>query len=127
HVDARPDDGTLIGERRITAIVYCNSDWQTTNGGELRLWPQGRLGAATQPLDITPMGGKCVLFLSGCVPHQVMPTSRDRIAVTMWARILISISVAQHYTAWKAGHMQVSFIDSFLSEPFRRVGSQSGN
>merc|ERR1712032_562693 len=80
HTDAKPDDGTLRSERRITAIVYCNDCWHTDHAGELRLWPAGQRG---KPVDIGPTAGRLVLFLSGCIPHQVMQTHCDRVAVTM--------------------------------------------
>ena len=35
-------------------------------------------------LDVAPLGGRCVLFLSGAVDHAVLPTHFERIAVTSW-------------------------------------------
>jgi len=35
-------------------------------------------------LDVAPLTGRCVVFLSGAVDHAVMPTHFERIAVTSW-------------------------------------------
>lgn len=35
-------------------------------------------------LDVAPLGGRCVVFLSGAVDHAVKPTKGERIAVTSW-------------------------------------------
>lgn len=83
HTDARPDGGTLSGQRRITAIAYCNDAWRPEDGGELRLWPEGLGGDS---VDVLPQAGRLLLFLSGCIPHAVRPTHRDRVALTMWVR-----------------------------------------
>lgn len=35
-------------------------------------------------LDVAPLGGRCVVFLSGAVDHAVMPTRFERFAITSW-------------------------------------------
>merc|ERR1712039_259455 len=72
-----------IERRRLTAIVYCSEGWKSEHGGELRLWPPG---AGSSFIDVQPIAGRLLLFLSGCVPHMVCATHRDRVAVTMWMR-----------------------------------------
>ena len=67
--------------RRLTAILYCNSDWDLPeDGGALRCF----LGAqanddigvtATCVRDISPQGGRLVLFDSQKILHQVLPPS----------------------------------------------------
>lgn len=34
--------------------------------------------------DVDPLGGRLVLFRSRDVPHEVLPTSRKRFAVSLW-------------------------------------------
>ncbi|MNF18077.1 hypothetical protein D3C80_2219580 [compost metagenome] len=36
--------------------------------------------------DVMPTGGCLVVFLSGDVPHEVLPASRDRLSITGWFR-----------------------------------------
>merc|ERR1712157_600898 len=75
HTDAKPDDGSFEGQRRITVIVYCNSNWEAEHGGQLRLWPPCSGGDL---IDVEPIAGRLLIFLSGCIPHAVLPMSRDR-------------------------------------------------
>ena len=36
------------------------------------------------PIDVEPRGGRLLLFLSGCMMHQVLPTHAARLALTAW-------------------------------------------
>lgn len=84
HRDAFPDSGIndIGDQRRITAICYVNHAWNEQDGGSLRIW-RGKEDEG-QPLDIQPIGGRLVIFFSGAVDHQVLPTYKDRVAVTAW-------------------------------------------
>jgi len=93
HVDE--DVGKIAtGGRRITVTVYLSRGWTPGHGGELRLWPRRtRAGAAGGVVDIEPIAGRVVIFLSGAVWHQVRPwrqrrdageTEAKRIALTAW-------------------------------------------
>ena len=47
----------------------------------------GSLGQLSSPqtvLDIAPLAGRLVLFLSGAVDHAVLPSYADRTALTAW-------------------------------------------
>ena len=35
-------------------------------------------------VDVAPVAGRLVLFLSGAVEHAVLPTKAERVAVTAW-------------------------------------------
>jgi hypothetical protein len=35
-------------------------------------------------LDVAPIGGKCLVFLSGAMDHEVQPSFADRVALTTW-------------------------------------------
>ena len=70
--------------RKISTILYLNQHWQAEDGGQLRLYFDG-----TNPepyLDIDPVGGKLVMFLSGRFYHEVLPTKRERMSITGWFR-----------------------------------------
>lgn len=76
HRDALPG-----GKNRIlTAILYLNRDWVPAQGGTLRAWtPDG-------VVEVSPEGGRLVLFLSERVPHEVLPVWGARYAATGWYR-----------------------------------------
>jgi SM-20-related protein len=66
--------------RVVTAIYYLNPDWGSGDGGALRVHLRG--GAR----DIEPRLDRMVAFLSDAVEHEVLPTARERLAVTAWYR-----------------------------------------
>ncbi len=77
HVDRFRDDD----RRMVSAIVYLNDNWAPEQGGQLRMYlEQGR------EHDVQPTGGCLVVFLSGEVPHEVLPAVRDRLSLTGWFR-----------------------------------------
>ncbi|WP_020168791.1 MULTISPECIES: 2OG-Fe(II) oxygenase [Methylotenera] len=67
--------------RQLSSILYLNADWQTDEGGELRLHLN-----ALEYLDILPTAGKLVLFLSEKFWHEVRPATRERASLTGWFR-----------------------------------------
>jgi SM-20-related protein len=73
HRDAFPGDDN----RRLTAIVYLNSDWRPEHGGQLRLF-------APAPLDVEPRADRLVVFLSERLEHEVLESHADRYAATAW-------------------------------------------
>ena len=68
-------------ERQVSTILYLNQNWHNTDGGELRLY----LDEETHH-DISPQGGKLVVFLSDRFWHEVLPARRERISLTGWFR-----------------------------------------
>ena len=74
HVD------TMAESRRVlTAIVYLNPNYSVAEGGQLRLH------LASGISDVEPRLGRLVLFWSDKrVPHEVMPSMKQRYACTMW-------------------------------------------
>jgi SM-20-related protein len=70
--------------RVVSCILYLNDDWKPEDGGQLRLYAGPEEDAATQ--DVLPEGGNFVLFLSGGVPHEVLPSTRERVSLTGWFR-----------------------------------------
>lgn len=77
HLDCFRDDDSRI----VTAVLYLNRDWQPEHGGCMRMH------LVDQPSrDVAPMAGNLVVFLSADVPHEVLPTRRDRLSLTGWFR-----------------------------------------
>ena len=73
--------------RKLTCILYLNPNYciDDDDGGELRLVVS--TNSATAPVDLTPVGGRIVLFWSDEIPHEVLPTGSncdDRFALTLW-------------------------------------------
>jgi len=76
HVDRFRDDD----RRMVSAVLYLNDDWLPEQGGQLRMYLDG------VEHDVLPAGGCLVVFLSGDIPHEVLPASRDRLSLTGWFR-----------------------------------------
>ena len=84
HQSATFQNGTTPAEntqRKISVILYLNKDWQAQDGGQLRLYLND-----TQHIDIEPLGGRMVVFLSDQFWHEVLPAKRERISLTGWFR-----------------------------------------
>ena len=77
HVDRFRDDD----RRMVSAVLYLNDAWQPEHGGQLRMF----LDDATQH-EVQPGGGCLVVFMSGEIPHEVLPATRDRLSLTGWFR-----------------------------------------
>ncbi|MCJ8205519.1 2OG-Fe(II) oxygenase [Pseudomonas sp. RGM2987] len=76
HVDRFRDDD----RRMVSAVLYLNDDWLPEQGGQLRMYLDGA------EHDVVPTGGCLVVFLSGDIPHEVLPATRDRLSLTGWFR-----------------------------------------
>lgn len=84
HIDQFRD----AAHRRLSLILYLNDDWSPDDGGELRLFlPLADGGAdGEKVIDVMPAGGTLVAFLSHEIPHEVLPTKRERFSLTGWFR-----------------------------------------
>lgn len=77
HVDRFRDDD----RRMVSAIIYLNDGWTPEDGGQLRMsLPDG------VEHDVQPEAGCLAVFLSGDIPHEVLPARRDRLSLTGWFR-----------------------------------------
>jgi len=90
HLDRfKVNDNSLLPQRQISCILYLNKDWMIEDGGYLRLYlnavtaQDGMITEASE-LDIAPIGGRLVMFLSDTFYHEVLPASRDRMSLTAW-------------------------------------------
>jgi SM-20-related protein len=66
--------------RVISCAMYLNENWALANGGALRIYDGERAH------DILPAAGTLVCFLSDRFEHEVLPATRERLALTGWFR-----------------------------------------
>ena len=62
------------------------ADWVKFHEGKAAGFCALRLndGASAQLLEVAPTAGTLVIFGSSAVPHQVLPTRRERLCVAGW-------------------------------------------
>lgn len=85
HIDRFKGSDTTQPQRQISCILYLNQDWQDSNGGHLRLYLNKKTETAEPPhLDISPVAGRLVMFLSDTFYHEVLPATQDRMSLTAW-------------------------------------------
>jgi SM-20-related protein len=77
HVDQ--PQGSL--QRTVSLVLYLNVGWQHLDGGALRIHE-----AADLLVDIEPLGGRLVCFLTAGREHEVLPARRERLSVSGWFR-----------------------------------------
>jgi SM-20-related protein len=88
HIDRFKTNNTRTIDqavRQISCILYLNKDWHVEDGGYLRLYLNQECETTdTLHLDIAPIGGRLVMFLSDTFHHEVLPATRSRISLTGW-------------------------------------------
>jgi SM-20-related protein len=72
----RDDDARVL-----SCVIYLNEAWTADDGGALRLHVSAR-----EAIDVLPVGGTLVCFLADRYEHEVLPATRERLAVTGWFR-----------------------------------------
>lgn len=80
HVDAFRGESN----RRLTTILYLNTNWQTGDGGELALY---QCDDPEPFLIIQPEFGRMVIFLSEEFPHEVLEARKPRYSLSGWYRV----------------------------------------
>uniref|UniRef100_UPI0040481C25 2OG-Fe(II) oxygenase n=1 Tax=Algoriphagus sp. TaxID=1872435 RepID=UPI0040481C25 len=79
------DQFHAVPHRLVTLILYLNESWTESDGGQLRMYfPQE--DGSERVEDVLPLGGRLVVFLSEEIPHEVLPTRKERISITGWLR-----------------------------------------
>lgn len=68
--------------RVVSLIFYLNARWRDHEGGELLIYDQ----AGTLIERVLPRAGTMVAFLSEQFPHEVLPATRPRRAISGWMR-----------------------------------------
>lgn len=77
HLDCFQHDD----RRTVTAVTYLNPNWVPAHGGIMRLYlPDDSIE------EITPLAGHLAVFMSADIPHEVLPTQVERLALTGWFR-----------------------------------------
>lgn len=72
------------GQRLVTTILYLNGNWQTGDGGELRIYPDEQ--DDSRYIDVEPRAGTLVTFLAADFFHEVLPAYKPRMSLTGWFR-----------------------------------------
>lgn len=84
HLDAFRDQPLgPVSNRVISVVLYLNPGWSDEDGGELVI--HGRSETAVMQ-RVIPLAGRLAVFLSDCVPHEVLPAARDRHSIAGWFR-----------------------------------------
>jgi SM-20-related protein len=77
HRDRFRDDDARV----LSCALYLNHDWTAQDAGQLRIhFDDGG------QRDVLPVGGTLVCFLSERFEHEVLPATRERLALTGWFR-----------------------------------------
>jgi len=77
HRDRFRDDDARV----LSCVLYLNDGWTASDGGSLRIhFDDG------ERRDVLPVGGTLVCFLSERFVHEVLPATRERLALTGWFR-----------------------------------------
>lgn len=88
HLDRFNSQPSLQPQRQISSILYLNQQWRLEDAGQLRLYLNtdnpASLALAADHLDINPIGGRLLLFLSDVFYHEVLPTNKERASLTGW-------------------------------------------
>jgi SM-20-related protein len=79
------DQFQQVSYRVVTVILYLNEKWEESDGGVLRMYFPQEDGSELVH-DVLPIGGRLVVFLSGEIPHEVLPTHKERISITGWLK-----------------------------------------
>jgi SM-20-related protein len=74
HRDRFRDDDARV----ISCVLYLNEDWSVQDGGALRM----HLDEGAR--DILPIAGTLVCFVAEQFEHEVLPSARERLAMTGW-------------------------------------------
>jgi hypothetical protein len=93
HID-NPQGIDAGDTRKLTCILYLNPNYnKDEDGGELRILLPSSTDKKIEMVDLTPEGGRLLMFWSDEMPHEVLPTapngnkddpSLDRYALTVW-------------------------------------------
>lgn len=85
HLDCFATADLNKPQRKISCIVYLNHDWQTEDGGQLRLYLNETDELNNEKsMDILPAAGRAVVFLSDTFHHEVLPATKERVSLTGW-------------------------------------------
>ena len=70
--------------RKVSIVLYLNPQWGPSDGGELCLYQPYQ--PEVEMSRIAPLGARLVVFVSGMIPHAVLPCKRTRWSIAGWLR-----------------------------------------
>ena len=73
-----------LGLRQLTCVLYLNDGWCVEDAGALRIY-NDRSDAGLF-VEVLPVGGRLVTFLSARFIHEVLPARRERYSLTGWLK-----------------------------------------
>jgi SM-20-related protein len=73
--------------REVTVILYVNDTWSEQDEGALRMYIPQEDGTERIE-DYLPLPRRLVVFLSGEIPHEVLPTKKERNSITGWLKTI---------------------------------------
>lgn len=86
HKDAFKGEGNRV----LSVVVYLNSNWLDSDGGELVIY-DNQLSTSSninkKLVTVVPNLGTIVVFLSEEFPHEVLPAQQERYAIAGWFRL----------------------------------------
>jgi SM-20-related protein len=68
-------------QRRVSVVLYLNPEWRRTDGGVLRIHD-----TTDGFIDVEPLGGRLVCFLTPGREHEVLEARCDRLSISGWFR-----------------------------------------
>lgn len=99
HLDNPLDD---TGGRELTLVLFCSPGWSEVHGGQLCAYldserdvpgakprprsADSREAHEARPKDFEPEAGRCLIFRSKALWHEVLPTSRLQFALTLFVQ-----------------------------------------
>ncbi|MGY5453235.1 2OG-Fe(II) oxygenase [Agarivorans sp. MS3-6] len=86
HYDAFRGEANRV----ISIVAYFNSGWTQADGGELVIYKDDD---DKDGINVVPLLGTLVAFLSEEFPHEVLSTKRDRYSIAGWFRVNTSVTV----------------------------------
>ena len=92
-------------------LLYLNEGWTPSDGGHLRVYD---VGGSPGHIDVAPAAGTLVVFKSDAVPHEVMPTTAQRLAVVGWFH--------RHAEAEETDEEALSDLGRAILEHYRKQG-----
>ena len=114
HRDAIPGSASVL--REYSLLLYLNKEWKDEDGGKLRMHFDGGGDAVPEGgepnfMDILPQGGTLVLFESDAVPHEVLDTQKERVAVIGWYNRKMALSDVADISDGRGGNqMQIAML-----------------
>lgn len=86
YYERHKDSFRLDSARVVSFVLYLNRDWKPADGGRLRVYRKENSGNESF-IDVDPVGGTMVCFLSREMEHEVLLSHRPRYSLTGWFKV----------------------------------------